>query len=309
MNKYVSLGIVAIVLLGLGAGSYFFIGPKDGNQSRPPNEEKVSADTTGTNVKTNQETDSVSDPSASATLTAVEQLSASAFATKVERYTQKLDFAKMYELVCQQDTVGATKTEYVKAMTNVWGSNRLTSFEVKSVLEEGSGATVQLVENTSNGASSAELMTLEKSGPTWCFRSNITKIIGQIKDFKNISLSVTKVDRPYSEQYQGTPTEGMERVRIAVAITNKSDYPLVCHALDGGETQCGEFFFHLRDSAGAIYTSAYVSKVGMPQFTLAPHATVSGSLGFEIPVGSSDYTLVFKDLGYGTDITTVSAGF
>ncbi len=309
MNKYVSLGVVAIILLGLGAGSYFFIGQKDGNQSGPPNEEKMSADIAGTNEKTTQETDSVSDSSASAPLTAVEQLSASAFATKVERYTQKLDFAKMYELVCEQDKAGATKTEYVKAMTNVWGSNKLTGFEIKSVLEENNGATVQLVENTSNGASSAELMTLEKTGSSWCFRSNITKIIGQIKDFKNISLSVTKVDRLYSEQYQGTPTEGMERVRIAMSITNKGDNPLVCHALDGGETQCGEFFFHLKDSAGAIYTSAYVSKIGMPQFTLAPHATVSGSLGFEIPMGSSGYTLVFKDLGYGTDITTVSAGF
>lgn len=308
MNKYVSLSIVAIVVLGLGAGSYFFIG-QSGNQSGRPVEEKVSADTEGANAKTNQEADSVSAPSTSAPLTAVEQSSASAFATKVERYTQQRDFAKMYDLVCPQDRTGATKTEYVKALTNLWGATRLTSFEIKSVLEEDNGATIQLVENTSSGTSEAQLMTLEKSGSSWCFRSNITNVISQIKNFQNIALTVTNFKRPYVEQYQTTVTEGHERVRVNVSIKNNGDKPLICHALDGGETQCSEFFFYLKDSAGAIYTPGVISDAKMPQFTLAAKSTVSGSLVFEIPTGSSGYTLVFKDLGYGTDITTVATGF
>ena len=308
MNKYVSLGIVAIVLLGLGAGSYFFIG-QGGNQSGPPSEEKVSAEILRTSAKTNQQTDSVSAPGTSAPLTAIEQSSASAFATKVERYTQQRDFAKMYDLVCPQDREGASKTEYVKALTNLWGATRLTSFEIKSVLEEDNGATVQLVESTSSGTSEAQLMTLEKAGSNWCFRSSITNIISQIKNFQNIVLTVTSSKRPYIEQYQTAIAEGHERVRVNISIKNNGDKPLICHALDGGETQCSEFFFYLKDSAGAIYTPGVISDAKMPQFTLAAKSTVSGSLVFEIPSGSSGYILVFKDLGYGTDIATVPTGF
>jgi hypothetical protein len=242
-------------------------------------------------------------------LSAIEQQTASAFAAKVERYTQQRDFAKMYDLVCPQDRAGATKTEYVKALTNLWSANRLTSFEIKSVLEEDGGASVQLVENTSDGKSETQLMTLEKAGSSWCFRSSITNVISQVKNFQNIALTVTSSKRPYVEQYQTAVQEGHERVRVNVSIKNNGDKPLICHALDGGETQCSEFFFYLKDNAGAIYTPGVISDAKMPQFTLAAKSTVSGSLVFEIPTGSSGYTLVFKDLGYDTDIATAATGF
>lgn len=305
MNKYVSLGILAIVLLGLSVGLYFLNGNNKDDLARSSSGDIVSAD----NVITGEKVNSDPKPEKSETLTTAEQLSASAFATKVERYTQQRDFAKMYDLVCPQDRTGATKTEYVKALTNLWGATRLTSFEIKSVLEEDNGATVQLVENTSNGTSEAQLMTLEKSGTGWCFRSSITNVISQIKNFQNIALTVTSSKRSYVEQYQTPVAEGHERVRVNVSITNNGDKPLTCHALDGGETQCSEFFFYLKDGAGAMYTWVSISDAKMPQFTLAAKSTVSGSLVFEIPTGSNGYTLVFKDLGYGTDIATVPTGF
>jgi len=272
---WIALVLVATTVITAAAGGYYW-----------------STATSDTDVKTNQDTDSVSLQESSAPLTTKEKLSASAFAIKVERYTQQQDFAQLYDLVCQQDKTGATKTEYVKTLTNLWGATRLTSFEIKSVLEENNGATIQLIENTSDGKSEAQLMTLQKSGNGWCFRSNITNVISQIKNFQKISLSVTKFERPFTEPYQSSIAEGYERVRVSVSITNNGDKPLVCHALDGGETQCGEFFFNLKDSAGAIYSTAFVSSAKMPQFTLAPKSTVSGSLGFEIPTGSTGYSLV-----------------
>lgn len=307
MNKYVSLGIVAIVFLGLGL--FLFTSQGSGGKSQLLSNENVSAESAKSDSNTDQTTGAIPTPAVPESLTAIEQLSASAFATKVEQYTQQRDFAKMYDLVCSQDRTGATKTEYVKAATNLWGATHLTSFEIKSVLEEDNGATVQLVENTSDGKSDTQLMTLEKSGSGWCFRSNITNVISQIKNFQNISLVVTNFKRSYVEKYQTTIAEGHERVRIDVSIKNNGDKPLMCHALDGGETQCSEFFFYLKDGAGAMYTWASISDAKMPQFTLAAHSTVSGSLVFEIPDNSSGYTLVFKDLGYGTDIATAPTGF
>lgn len=295
--KRTSLVIYSLVILLLIAtGFYYFFTTSRGEPE--PND----------SIKT-EKVEQSAVKEASGDLSVVEQLTASAFATKVERYTQQRDFAKMYDLVCAQDRTGATKTEYVKALTNLWGATRLTSFEIKSVLEEDNGATIQLVENTSSGTSEAQLMTLEKSETGWCFRSNITNIISQIKNFQNIALTVTSSKRPYVEQYQTAVEEGHERVRVNVSIKNSGDKPLICHALDGGETQCSEFFFYLKDSAGAIYTPGIISDAKMPQFTLAAKSTVSGSLVFEIPTGSSGHTLVFKDLGYGTDIATVSTGF
>ncbi len=293
------IAVVIVTVVVLGGGAYWWSSSSQNAQSLTKMR--------GSEVVTNEPQGG--DGTSSSELTAAEQSSATAFATKVERYTQQRDFAKMYDLICPQDKTGATKTEYVKTATNLWGATRLTSYEIKSVLEEDNGATVQLVENTSDGRSEAQLMTLEKSGSGWCFRSNLTNTISQVKNFQNISLSVTSIKRPYTEQYQTAIEEGQERVRINVSIKNNGDKELICHALDGGETQCSEFFFYLKDNAGAIYTPGIISDAKMPQFTLAPKSTVSGSLVFEIPVGSSGYTLVFKDLGYGTDIATVSTGF
>lgn len=288
--RWIAVGIAAVVLLG--GGVYWW--------SNSPSRTDQATNTTDSEIAAGEVQDGE--------LTAREESSASAFATKVERYTQQRDFAKMYDLVCPQDRAGATKTEYVKALTNLWGTNRLTSFEIKSVLEDEKGASVQVVEIASNGENGTSLMSLEKSGSDWCFRSNITSTISQVKNFENISLKITGYKRPYVEKYGSTPQEGNERVRVDVSITNNGDKPLICHALDGGETQCSEFFFYLKDSAGAIYTMV-LTDAKMPTFTLAPHATVTGSLGFEIPTGSSGYSLVFKDLGYGTDIATASTGF
>jgi hypothetical protein len=295
--------IVALVVsLGIVAGGTYWWSVSSGKAPESKNGSGVTMnDASGT-------TD-VSDNQAESELTPVEEATASAFATKVERYTQQRDFAKMYDLICPKDRTGATKTEYVKTATNLWGATRLTSYEIKSVLEEDNGATIQLVENTSDGRSETQLMTLEKSDSGWCFRSNLTNTISQVKNFQNISLSVTSSKRPYTEQYQTTIEEGHERVRVNVSIKNIGDKPLICHALDGGETQCSEFFFYLKDSAGAIYTPSFITDAKMPQFTLAPQSTVSGSLVFEIPIVSNGYTLVFRDLGYGTDIATVSTGF
>lgn len=289
-TRWIAVGVAAVVLLG--GGAYWW-----SNSSSGPDQ---ATNTNGSEVATSETQDDE--------LTTREELSASAFAAKVERYTQQRDFAKMYDLVCPQDRAGATKTEYVKALTNLWGTNRLTSFEIKSVLEDEKGASVQVVEIASNGENGTSLMALEKSGSDWCFRSNITNTISQVKNFENISLKVTGYKRPYIEKYGSTPQDGYERVRVDVSITNNGDKPLTCHALDGGETQCSEFFFYLKDAAGAIYTMV-LTDAKMPTFTLQPHATVTGSLGFEIPTGSSGYTLVFKDLGYGTDIATAATGF
>lgn len=299
--RWIALVTTVIVLL-IATGSYYWLSASSETARTQVNGQDVTKnETSGTTEASNDSQDNELSP--------VEEMTATAFATKVERYTQQRDFAKLYDLVCSQDRVGATKTEYVKAATNVWGANRLVSFEIKSVLDENNGATVQLVENTSDGKSEVQLMPLEKTGTGWCFRSNLTSTISQVKNFQNISLTVTSSKRPYVEQYQTAVEEGHERVRVNVSIKNNGDKPLICHALDGGETQCSEFFFYLKDSAGAIYTPGVISDAKMPQFTLAPKSTVSGSLVFEIPTGSSDYTLVFRDLGYGTDIATVSTGF
>jgi hypothetical protein len=300
MNQKRWIAVVIAVVVLLGGGAYWW---SSSSLRTGQNISTTDSDVAASGVRNSD------DASQDNGLTTSEESSVSAFATKVERYTQQRDFAKLYDLVCPQDRTGATKTEYVKALTNLWGATRLTSFEIKSVLEEDAGATVQLVENTSGGTSEAQLMTLEKSGTGWCFRSSITNVISQIKNFQNIALTVTGSKRPYVEQYQTTVAEGHERVRLNVSITNSGDKPLTCHALDGGETQCSEFFFYLKDGAGAMYSWASISDAKMPQFTLAAKSTVSGSLVFEIPTGSSGYTLVFKDLGYGTDIATVPTGF
>ncbi len=302
-THWIAVAIVAVVLLS--GGVYWWSNSPQIDPINQANEPEIAAD----REESGSDTINTQENFKSSELTASEQLSASAFATKVERYTQQRDFAKLYDLVCPQDRSGATKTEYVKALTNLWGATRLTSFEIKSVLEEDNGATVQLVENTSDGKSETQLMTLEKSGSGWCFRSGITNVISQVKNFENIALKATSYKRPYVEQYQTAVAEGHERVHLNVSITNNGDKPFTCHALDGGETQCSEFFFYLKDGAGAMYTWSSISDAKMPQFTLAAKSTVSGSLVFEIPVGSSGYTLVFKDLGYGTDVATTATGF
>lgn len=294
MNKKLIVIIPIILVIVVGALFYF-----QSRQSTNNTRQEVVTD-----QKTGPESTVVTTPKS-----VVKKLeSASAFANKVLKYNQSSDFGKMYDLICPADRAGATKTEYVKAMVGVWGNVRIVSFTVKDALEEPNGATVQFVMNTSDSQTQNDLFTLEKNNNEWCFRSSITGLVAQVKYYQNIKLVVNSFDKPYHPPYT-TIEAGQEGVRINISVTNTGDKTLACHSGDGSERECQDLDFLFKDSGGGLYESKYLSGAEMPKFKLAPGATVTGSIGFKIPAGTSGYKIVFRDFGYGADITEASAGF
>ncbi len=287
-------GIVA--LLGIGGGAWFYLGnQREATTSDQNITDSKSAESAATSTKT---------PKA-----IVKQLeSASAFANRVLKYNQSSDFGKMYDLICPADRVGATKTEYVKAMVGVWGGVRIVSFTVKDALEESNGATVPFVMNTSDGQTQNDLFTLEKNGNEWCFRSSITGLIDQVKAYQNVKIVVNSFDKPYHPPYTTIEAE-QEGIRVNVSITNSSNTKLVCHLGDGSIRNCKNWDFVLVDSNGTIYESTYLSGAEMPEFQIVTGGTVSGPVGFKIPAGSSGYKIVFRDLGTQVDIAEAPTGF
>lgn len=296
MNKRIIIIVSAVVVVGIGG--WFFVS----NQQKAiaPGEQHATTD----EAQTEKSASTTVQPKA-----VQKQLeSAASFANKVIKYNQSSDFGKMYDLICPADKTGATKTEYVKAMTGGWSNLRIVTFTIKEALEEPNGATVQYVLNTSDGQTQNDLLALEKNNGAWCFRSNIAKLVGEVKVYQNVKLAVNSFDKPYHPPYT-TIESGQEGVRINVSITNSGDTKLICHSGDGSIRNCSSWDFVLVDSNGTIYESTYLSGAEMPEFQIVPGGTVSGPVGFKIPSGTSGYKVIFRDLGTQLDIAETQAGF
>lgn len=295
MNKKIVIIIPVVIIVGIG--SWFFV---SNQQKTAPSEQ---SSTVG-EAQTDKPASTTVQPKA-----VQKQLeSAASFANKVIKYNQSSDFGKMYDLICQADKTGATKTEYVKAMTGGWSNLRIVSFTIKEALEEPNGATVQYILNTSDGQTQNDLLTLEKNNGAWCFRSNIANLVGEVKAYQNIKLVVNSFDKPYHPSYT-TIEAGQEGVRVNISVTNSGNTKLVCHLGDGSVRNCSGWDFVLIDSNGTIYEYTYLSGAEMPEFQIVPGGKVSGPVGFKIPIGSNGYKIIFRDLGTQLDIAEVSAGF
>lgn len=296
MNKKIIIIVSAVIVAGIGG--WLFIS----NQQKAvaPGERPSTVD----EAQTNKPASTTVQPRA-----VQKQLeSAASFANKVIKYNQSSDFGKMYDLICPADKVGVTKTDYVKSMTSGWSNLRIVSFTVKEALEEPNGATVQYVLNTSDGQTQNDLITLEKNNGAWCFRSDIAKLVGEVKVYQNVKLVVNSFDKPYHPPYT-TIESGQEGVRINISVTNSGNTKLVCHLGDGSIRNCSGWDFVLVDSNGTIYSSTYLSGAEMPDFQIVPGGTVSGPVGFKIPAGTSGYKVVFRDFGTKLDIAETQAGF
>lgn len=188
MNKKIIIIVSAVIVTGIGG--WLFISNQQ--KAAVPGERPSTAD----EVQTKKPASTTVQPRA-----VQKQLeSAASFANKVIKYNQSSDFGEMYDLICPVDKTGATKTEYVKAMTGGWSNLRIVSFTVKEALEEPNGATVQYVINTSDGQTQNDLLTLEKNNGTWCFRSDIIQLgILFWKNQKNYCLALCLVFCPARE--------------------------------------------------------------------------------------------------------------
>lgn len=165
MNQRIII-IVVTGLLVVGAGGWFYFSsqqqlPSEQAQDKP--QEEVGGPTAPAQEK------AVSpQPEPSKQLTTIEKVTARSFAEKVLKLLQSRDYSKIYDLLTEEDKAAMTRTEYVKQATETSGTVTIKSWQIKEVLEEQNGASVQYILNyegvLGSGSETGILALVQKSG-------------------------------------------------------------------------------------------------------------------------------------------------
>lgn len=81
---------------------------------------------------------------------AIDKITARSFAENILRLEQNSDYSNIYDLLTDEDRGAETKTEYVKRAIESSQGTTITGWEIKEILDESEGVSVQYVLNYKN---------------------------------------------------------------------------------------------------------------------------------------------------------------
>lgn len=293
--------IIIIVVTGLlvaGAGGWFYFSsqkrqlPPEQAQEKIPQEEAVS-----TTAPTQEKTTSPQ-PEPSKQLTTVEKVTARSFAEKVLKLLQSRDYSKIYDLLTEADRAAMTRTEYVKQATETSGTVTIKSWQIKEVLEEQDGASVQYVlnyESVIGGGSETSILTLVQKSGKWFLsigaidiKKAVIKGLGDEIVLATIKFKINAVNErntisssnPYNQPLN--TKDGAKFVVVDMNITNltKSNMTFPSDAFTLADNQDRQFT--------PIISIGYIDNY-LDGRNLSPSISERGVIVFEIPQDATNY--------------------
>lgn len=278
MKKQIFYIIIAITVIGLGFGGwYYFSPPRQESQITPtPNESS---------------------------------LAARSLAEKILKLLQNRDYGKVYDLLTDEDKAAESRTEYVKRVTKTSGAITIISWQIKEVLEEQDGASVQYVVNYANPAfgsgSETGILTLVQKNGKWFLSVGAVDIkkaaikgVGDEIELATVKYKVNKVEEKLTlTSRYGEPKSAKENTKFVVidmSITNTtknvSTFPYshekVFTIIDN------------RDRQFSSYDGVYAAVDNyLDGRKLSPSITERGVLIYEIPEDATTYALVSVKAG------------
>jgi len=271
MSKKVIIGVIIAILIGTGGCFYFYF------QSQS---QKSSTATT----------------EASKGLTKTEQTAARSFAEKILKLLQNRDYGKLYDLLTNEDRAAESKTDYVKRATENSGATTITSWQIREVLEEQGGASIQYVFDYTNpvlgsGSETGILNLVQKNGEWFLYIGSIDiaraiiKGLGDEIVFETIKFKINAV----REQQTIIPKygnniiakEGAKFIVVDMSITNITkvgfDFPNDAFVLV--DNQDRQFNF---------YSDSTVDN-SLNWRQLPPSISERGVIVYEVPADATSY--------------------
>ncbi len=278
MNKrFITIGIIILVIIGLGIGSWLYFSSKskeDKSEAEAPKE-----------------------------LTKAEKTTARAFAEKILKLLQERDYGKVYDLLTEEDRAKISKADYIRQGVEAFAAITITGWEVKEVLEEGDGASVQYVveyDTLFGYQSESDFLTLAKRDGKWFLSLGasmtiIEKGVGDEVELATIKFRVNKVEEKQTlTKSWGDPTSAKENAKFVVvdiSITNTTNT---------GMTFPDEIFI-LIDNKEREFTTYDKTFTSIDNYlnlrNLAPSITETGVIVFEIPQDATSYSITVGKRG------------
>jgi len=284
MNKnFIIIGAIVIVVVGIGGWFYF------SSQSPQPAKEPQQKET------------AISDEPQDG-LTTAEKVTARSFAEKVLGLLQNRDYGEVYDLLRDEDKAKKSRNDYIKDAVEKIGSLTITSWEIKEVLEEQDGASVQYVMKLDNPLYSSEtgLLSLVKKNGEWSLaitfdEVTIEKGIGDEVVFTSLKYTVNKVEEKQvlTSKYNDpvSAKENAKFVVIDLSVTNLTNeaFDLPYGAL---------LLIDNRDRQFDTYENVYFAVDNyLDGRNLPPSITEKGVLVYEIPQDATSYSLYTAKAG------------
>ena len=166
MNTRLLLIGVAVVVVGVGGWLYI-----ESNKVPRTSSDDARAAPPSAQGSTPVEKSAATNVPSQKQLSTTEQVTARSFAGKILTFLQNHDYGKVYDLLSDEDRVAESKTEYVKRVTLSSGSVTITRWQIKEVLEEPTGASVQYVVDYDSGVlgsgSETGILSLVQKNGKW----------------------------------------------------------------------------------------------------------------------------------------------
>ena len=301
MNKQIIIIVAVVALIGLGFGGwYYFSQSSKEAQDQPTLESGV-----GTQPQATPSPSEIKPTEVKKELSTVGKITARSFAEKVLKLLQSRDYGKIYDLLTDEDKAAESRTEYVKRVTETSGGITITSWQIKEVLEEPSGASVQCVvhyESVLGGGSGTGILTLVQKNGKWFLSIGAvdiakatTKGVGDEIVLATIKFKVNAVTerQTISNQYGSSASakDGTKFIVVDITITNltKSGFLFPAEAFMITDNQDRKFETY-RNTIGNIDNYLNVRE-------LSPSIPEKGVVVYEIPTDATNYSFIVAKSG------------
>lgn len=168
-------------------------------------------------------------------------------------------------------------------MRNTGGSN-----PVSSITNTISGGNKEVIDRKDGTLDLGTLIDKQETIKNQDIKAGLNQ---QVNLSDGMSYMVTAVERNFSSQSRSLRVrDGKELIKISVVVGNKNKE---------GEAFINGAFFKLRNSAGGLLNTEFVSETDMPDAlksqSIAPGKQVKGSIIFEVDKGEAVSALVTED--------------
>ncbi len=295
-----TLIIIGVAILVLGAGGWFYLSLKSQNIdiSQPEQKNAVTTEEITPSDTTQSKTEKPKE------LSITEKITASSFAEKILKFMKNHDYGKIYNLLTDEDKAAESKTEYVKRVTETSGNISITNWQIKEVLEEPNGASIQYVVNYESilgSGSETGILTLVQKNGKWFLSIGsvdvsraIIKGVGDEIVLSTIKFKVNSVreQQTISSQYSSASArEGTKLVVVDLSITNTSKtgfyFPTEAFVLTDNEDRKFETY---SNTIGNIDNYLNVQE-------LSPSIPEKGVVVYEIPTNATGYSFIVAKSG------------
>lgn len=299
-QKSIIIIITIVSLIVIGCSVYFFL------RLQPKEQFSVNKETnTQVSTQTKQEQESTVLTKNEKKLTEAEKITAHSFAENILKLLQNRNYGKLHELLTEKDKAKINKEDFIRQWVETLGNQTIIEWEVKEIIEEENGVSVQYVVKYDSLLYSSEsgFFQLVKEDGQWSWSLGwsgtiIEKSVGDEIELTTLKYRINKIEEKQilTSQYGKTVAvkENTKFIVIDISIANTTN---------AGFTFFPNEAFSLIDNKERKFQT-YNNTIGsidnyLDVRELAPSITERGFIVYEIPEDATNYSIFSRKAGTG----------